>query len=52
MIVKGYVAMNIIHVHYMSNIQKSIDFINKSYDKLTYFDVYGASVFICLLLIL
>jgi len=38
MIVKGYVSMNIIHVHYMSNIQKSIDFINKAYDKLTYFD--------------
>lgn len=51
MIVKGYVSMNIIHVHYMSNIQKSIDFINKAYDKLTYFDLYGASVFICALLI-
>lgn len=34
----------------MNNIQKSIDFINKSYDKLTYFDLYGASVFICILL--
>ena len=29
----------------MNNIQKSIDYINKTYDKLSYFDLYGGSVF-------
>jgi len=43
--------MNIIHCHYMSNILKSIDYINKAYDGLTYFDIYGGSVFVCALLI-
>ena len=35
----------------MNNIQKSIDYINKTYDKLSYFDLYGGSVFICIVLI-
>lgn len=36
----------------MNNIQKSIDYINKTYDKLSYFDLYGGSVFICAMLII
>jgi len=43
--VKCYVYLNIIHGQYMNNIQKSIDYINKTYDKLSYFDLYGGSVF-------
>ena len=35
----------------MSNIQKSIDYVNKTYDKLSYFDVYGGSVVFCIVLI-
>jgi hypothetical protein len=36
----------------MNNIQKSIDYINKTYDKLSYFDLYGGSVFMCAMLII
>jgi len=43
--------MIIIHLQYMSNIQKSIEYINHTYDKLSYFDVYGGSVFVCVVLI-
>lgn len=43
--------MNIIRLQYMSNIQKSIDYVNKTYDKLSYFDVYGGSVVFCIVLI-
>lgn len=43
--------MNIIHCHYMNNIQKSIDYINKTYDGVSYFDIYGGSVFLCVILI-
>ena len=46
-LLKGYVGLNIIHGQYMNNIQKSIDYINKTYDKLSYFDLYGGSVFMC-----
>ena len=52
MFVNGYVVLNIIHGQYMNNIQKSIDYINKAYDKLSYFDLYGGSVFICAILII
>ena len=52
MIVKGYVDLNIIHCQYMNNIQKSIDYINKTYNNLSYFDLYGGSLFICAFLII
>lgn len=33
----------------MNNIQKSIDYINKTYDKLSYFDLYGGvCVYVCM----
>ena len=52
MVVKGYVDLNIIHCQYMNNIQKSIDYINKTYNNLSYFDLYGGSLFICAFLII
>ena len=44
--------MNIIHLLYMDNISNSAHKINQMYSDLTYFDQYGGSVFIFIILII
>lgn len=45
------ISSNIFHVVYMDNIQQSVHAIGKLYDKSSYFDTYGGSVLLCILLV-